>query len=101
MKHLLIVALFFTYQSLLAQDTLRNKTVIDLYKAGLGKTIIISKINASACSFDISTDKLIDLKKAGLPDEILDAMITKSSGTSSNSTLIKQGNNENIALTSS
>lgn len=66
-----------------AQDTLNNNIIIQLHKAGLSKTTIITKINSSICLFETGTESLIQLKKSGIPDEVIDAMITKSSGPSS------------------
>jgi hypothetical protein len=47
-----------------------------MVKAGLAEGIIIEKIRTSTRKFDTSTDGLINLKKAGVPDKIVAAMIT-------------------------
>jgi len=75
----LTALLFMAQTGLYAQsnDTVTNKTVISLHKAGLGKEIITAKINTSACNFDLSTDGLINLKKNGVPDDIVAFMISK------------------------
>ncbi len=63
-------------------DALTNKAVIDLHKAGLDDEIILTKIAQSKCSFDLSTDALIDLKAKGVSPGIIKAMMNKSaSGT--------------------
>lgn len=64
--------------SAVAQEVLTNKTVIDLYRAGLDSTIIVSKIETSSCKFDVSSASLIALKKAKVPANVIQAMMNKS-----------------------
>jgi hypothetical protein len=59
-----------------AQDVLTNEGVIGMVKAGLAESVIIQKIRASQQKFDTSTDGLIKLKAAGVPDKIVEAMIS-------------------------
>lgn len=59
-----------------AQDVLTNDSVIGMVKAGLAENVIIQKIRASPRKFDTSTDGLIKLKAAGVPDKIVEAMIS-------------------------
>lgn len=63
-------------------EILTNKNVIEIMKAGLGKDIIISKINSSSCKFDVSTTALIDLKKQGVSDDVITTMINKTNSIS-------------------
>lgn len=56
-------------------DTLTNKAVISLKKAALDKKLIIMKIKGSKNAFDLSTNGLIELKKAGVDDDIIEAML--------------------------
>ncbi|HEX3384442.1 MAG TPA: hypothetical protein VHS53_04605, partial [Mucilaginibacter sp.] len=66
---------------------LTNAKVVSLFKAGLSKSVIETTIRNSQANFDVSTDAMIDLKKQGLPDEIIEAMVNKaSSGNTSAST---------------
>ena len=74
---LFAIMLFPTTSSAQSNDTVTNKTIVDLSKAGISKTIISAKINASLCYFDLSTDGLISLKKNGVSDDIINVMITK------------------------
>lgn len=66
-------------------DTLTNQTIIQLTKVGLGKDILISKIQSSFCRFDLTTDGLISLKKAAVADEVIGAMMSKSNNVSTSS----------------
>lgn len=61
-------------------ETLTNKNIIALHNASLNAEMIISKIESSPCKFDLSTNSLIELKKAGVRDEVIEAMMDKSKG---------------------
>jgi len=59
-------------------EVLTNDKVISLAQASLGDSLIISKIKASGCNFDVSTAALLSLKKAGVSDPVIEAMIQAS-----------------------
>lgn len=59
-----------------AQEVLTNDSVIGMVKAGLAEGVVIQKIRASQRKFDTSTDGLIKLKRAGVSDKVIEAMIT-------------------------
>jgi len=46
-----------------------------MQKLGLGDSVIVEKIKASSCSFDVGLDALKQLKEAGVSDSIVQAMI--------------------------
>lgn len=83
MKYSIISILLFANTFLYAQqgEIVTNQTIIQLQKAGLGKDIILAKITASPCTFDVSADALVTLKQSGVPDDVITAMITKQQGT--------------------
>ena len=58
-------------------QTFDNKSVVALHRAGLGDTTIIAKVNGLPCGYDVSTDGLIALKQAGLPDDVIGAMVAR------------------------
>lgn len=58
-----------------AQESLTNESVLKLLEAGLPPEAVIAKIKASRGSFDVSTDKLIELKNKGVPGAVLAAML--------------------------
>ena len=66
-------ALFFTSPA--AAETLNNASVIALVQAGIGNDAVIAKIKATDGKYDLSTDDLIALKNAGVPGEVIAAMI--------------------------
>jgi hypothetical protein len=63
-------------------EVLTNDKVITMVKAGLSPGIIVNKIRSSKTNFDTSTDELIRLKQARIPDEIVAAMFDASSRAS-------------------
>lgn len=58
-----------------AQEVLTNESVIGMVKAGLPESVIVTKIRSTATKFDLSADALVKLKKAGVPDHVLEAMV--------------------------
>lgn len=78
---LMLAFCFFAVSNAFAQEeTMTNDEVITLAKAGLNPTIIVNKISTSKTDFDLSTDSLIELKKAGVTDAIINAMLQAKSG---------------------
>ena len=82
------------------QETLTNQTIIQLHKVGLGTEVIKSKIQTSHCSFDLSTDGLITLKKEGISDDIINSMLSKQSGAQVNVNVQPDNKNTTITLNS-
>ena len=85
---LLITSLFFISLFGKAQtktDTLTNEGVLKLLKVGLQSDVIITKIRTSAVKFDVSTDALIKLNSAGVPGDIIQAMINPAGNVADNS----------------
>src|SRR5437879_8609738 len=62
-----------------AQEVLTNESVVGMVKAGLPETVIIQKIRSASRKFDNSTDGLIKLKRAGVPDKVIEAMVSELS----------------------
>jgi hypothetical protein len=52
-----------------------NARVIEMTRKGLGDDVIIARIKASASKFNLSDDDLAALKKAGVSDSVVAAMI--------------------------
>jgi len=81
MKHLtkilfLIACLAFSINA--QTEVLTNAIVIEMSKIGLDKEIILKKITDSQANFDVSTNALIELKKANVADEVIALMLEKS-----------------------
>lgn len=70
----------------IAQEVLTNDSVIQMVKGGLPEAVVIAKIKSTPSKFDLKTDSLVSLKKAGVTDKILEAMVSAGSGGASSST---------------
>ena len=75
----LTVCFIICLTGLLAAAVLTNADIIKLKTAGLSDDLIISTIESSPCSFELSVDNLIKLKKAGVTEKVLQAMMEKNS----------------------
>lgn len=81
MRRIAAFLLLFTSISYLAagqtsRAPLTNADVIQMMKSGLGKHTIVLLIQESPCHFDTSPQALIRLKKAGVNDEVINAMVS-------------------------
>lgn len=76
-----IVILIITATLLKAQnkENLTNQSVISLVKAGLDKSTVLATVNNAPSKFDVSATAIINLKKQGVPADVINAMIEKSS----------------------
>jgi hypothetical protein len=68
----------------------RNQDVIDLYKGKVPKDVITKKIQYSDCDFSTTTEAMIQLKSAKIPDQLVKVMMEPKRATtqSSNPNLI-------------
>ena len=66
-------ALFFASPA--AAETLNNASVVALVQAGIGNDAVIAKIKTTEGKYDLSTNDLIALKTAGVPGDVIAAMI--------------------------
>jgi hypothetical protein len=53
-----------------------NETVIQMVKAGFSESVILAKMRSSQTKFDTRTDALIELKKAGVPEKVMQAIVS-------------------------
>ena len=63
-----------------SQKTLNNAAVVKLAKAGFKEKTIISIINSRVPNFDLSPDRMIDLKKNGVTEKVIIAMLARQEG---------------------
>src|SRR5262245_62114437 len=66
----------------LAQEVLTNDSVVQMIKAGLPEPVVIAKIKSTATKFDLKTESLVKLKKDGVSDKVLEAMVAAGQGSS-------------------
>jgi hypothetical protein len=74
---ILILAMFATF-SVPAQEpqrTLTNSDILNMTKSGLAEQTIVLIIQKSSTKFDTSPEAIIELKKAGASDAVLNAML--------------------------
>jgi hypothetical protein len=62
-----------------AQEVLTNDSVVGMVRAKLPEGVIIQKIRTSQRKFDTGTEALIQLKNAGVPDRVIEAMLGEAS----------------------
>jgi hypothetical protein len=79
---LLVLFLFLIPSSIHAQaaDTLNNDSVVKLVKAGFKEKSIITIIGSRQVQFDLSTERMIDLKRSGVSEKIILAMLARQQG---------------------
>lgn len=92
---LLCWAMTFTAPAQTSADVMNNKSVVDMIKAGFSKELIISKIETSQCKFNTNTQALIDLKKQGVPEEVITAILNKGSVNTSSKKLEQEPQKSN------
>jgi len=80
MKYSLIFIAWLVCSCLFAQteEVLTNQTVIQLYQLNLGETVVINKIKTSKTNFDVGLAGLTELKKQGLSEGVINAMVEYS-----------------------
>lgn len=59
---------------------LTNASIVKLVKAGFKEKSIITIIGARAVKFDLSTDRLIELKRTGVSERVILAMMARQEG---------------------
>ena len=78
---ILVALLLLLCIALVAQSVLTNDAIVKMTKAGLSEDIIVSTVGSQPAKFSTSADDLIALKKAGVSDKVIGAMMTKGSAT--------------------
>jgi hypothetical protein len=73
-----LVALAQTQQG--QPQALNNAAVVKLTKAGFKEKTIISIINSRIPNFDLSPDRMIELKKSGVTEKVIIAMLSRQEG---------------------
>lgn len=79
-----ILILAFSVSCFSQTETLTNNEIILMTRAGLSNELIVRKIKESAGKFDTSAQSLIELKKAGVADEIIVLMFEKPVSSNEN-----------------
>ncbi len=77
-KIIFAVVLLAICPLLVAQQAMNNDSILKLVKAGLSDDLIVSTINGTAGSYDISADGIIALKTAGASDKVVATIVAKA-----------------------
>jgi hypothetical protein len=94
MKTILFLALTLILSStLMAQEenkVLTNADVLNMAKSGMSEKTILLLIQQSQAKFDTSPNALIELKKGGVSDEVLNSMLLAAPPRGTNTTSSKE-----------
>ena len=63
-----------------SNSLLTNASIVKLVKAGFKDKSIITIISARAVKFDLTTDRLIELKRSGVSEKVILAMMARQEG---------------------
>jgi hypothetical protein len=77
-----LAAAGFSLPASAKEEILTNKDVVGMFQASLPESLILEKIRASKKNFNTSVEGLVDLKKAGVSDNLIREMINPGSATS-------------------
>ena len=91
---ILFLQIIFTLAVSAQTETLNNQDVILMVQAGLGKELIVKKINDSRGNYEVSAQNLIDLKKAGVDDEVIKLLMEKAEITAKQTAIQNQNKPE-------
>jgi hypothetical protein len=91
MKHAVACIYFLLAVSLHAQELFNNETILKLVKAGIGEATIVGMVNQQPGNYALSADDMIALKRAGVSDRLIAAMVVRNGG--SNAQPIQSGGN--------
>lgn len=80
---ILLAATLVTAAPASAQQGLTNADIIKMQSAGLSENIILASVNEQPAAYDTSTDGLLALKKAGVSDAVVAAMISRNAAMKS------------------
>jgi hypothetical protein len=75
---LLVLAVSLAAPAVRGEDALTNQDVIKMVAAGLGDSLVIAKIReAAAVDFALEVDDLVKLRKAGVNETVVQAMLER------------------------
>src|SRR5438445_13765204 len=80
---MILLELLLTTPSGFAQEVMTNQTVVEMVKAGLSESVVVAKIGTSSTNFDVRTDALIALKNNGVPEKVIEAILSPSAPAAS------------------
>jgi hypothetical protein len=76
----LVLSLVVAAQQSRQAQTLTNQSIVKLTKAGFKEKTIISIIGSRVPNFDLSPDRMIELKRNGVTEKVIVAMLARQEG---------------------
>jgi hypothetical protein len=64
-----------------SEAALTNASIVKLIKAGFKEKTVVAIIGSRAAQFDLSTERMIELKRSGVSERIILAMLARQEGT--------------------
>src|SRR5579884_27593 len=74
--HVALLALFL-FAAGFAEEAITNDSVVKAVKAGLPESVIVGMVKTQPCKFSLLADDLISLKKDGVSDAVIAAMVAR------------------------
>lgn len=71
----IFIILIFTALTFGQREVLSNVQVVEMTRAGLASSVIIKKVRDSEGRFDTSVTSLVELKKAGVGDDVINVLL--------------------------
>lgn len=84
--------LIFTFSLFAQTEILHNHYIIEMTNAGLSDELIVLKIRQTAADFETTAESLIELKKAGVTDQVISEMMAKAAKKQQNGETKQQPN---------
>jgi hypothetical protein len=69
---------------LMAQQQLNNESILKLHEAGLGEDMIVNMVNTQPGQYAVAVDDVVALKRAGVSEKVIAAMMSKNNAPASN-----------------
>jgi hypothetical protein len=79
----LLAAALITALSASAQQGLTNADIVKMQSAGLSENIILASVNGQPAAYDTSANGLVALKRAGVSDAVVAAIISRNAAMKS------------------
>jgi hypothetical protein len=79
MKHVALIAVMIGVEGLMAQQILTDNDVVRMVQAGVAQDILMKLIAESPVHFGLQPDHVIAWKRAGVPDDVVRAMVARQS----------------------
>lgn len=79
----IVLALLLTPLCISAQEVLTNESIIQLTKAGISEGLIVNMVNSQPGNYKLGADDVVELKKQGVTDKVIAAMLRRASGAPS------------------